>query len=197
MFGFEQWEQLYKYTEATRKGGGSDELTESLNTLDKSSQTNSDGGTELARRSYFGRIQYDYADKYLFEANLRADASSRFPKDNRWGVFPAFSAGWRISEENFIKDNLNWMSNLKLRLGWGRTGNEELSDIYPAVATYAYGSYMFGNTLNTTAYEARYVNSALQWATVTNYEVGLDAGFLDNKLGFELSVYKKKQMTCY
>lgn len=80
LFGFEQWEQLYKYTEATRKGGGSDELTESLNTLDKSSQTNSDGGTELARRSYFGRIQYDYADKYLFEANLRADASSRFPE---------------------------------------------------------------------------------------------------------------------
>ena len=192
LFGFEQWEQIYKYTEATRKGGGSDELTESLNTLDKSSQTNSDGGTELARRSYFGRIQYDYADRYLFEANLRADASSRFPKDNRWGVFPAFSAGWRISEENFIKDNLDWMSNLKLHLGWGRTGNEELSDIYPAVATYAYGSYMFGNTLNTTAYEARYVNSALQWATVTNYEIGLDAGFLNNKLGFELSVYKKK-----
>ncbi|MFR2113138.1 MAG: SusC/RagA family TonB-linked outer membrane protein, partial [Bacteroides fragilis] len=193
LFGFEQWEQIYKYTEATRKGGGSDELTESLNTLDKSSQTNSDGGHELARRSYFGRIQYDYADKYLFEANLRADASSRFPKDNRWGVFPAFSAGWRVSEENFIKDNLNWLSNLKLRLGWGRTGNEELSDdYYPAVATYAYGSYMFGNTLYSTAYESRYVNNALQWATITNYEIGLDAGFLNNKLGFELSVYKKK-----
>ena len=193
LFGFEQWEQIYKYTEATRKGGGSDELTESLNTLDKSSQTNSDGGTELARRSYFGRIQYDYADRYLFEANLRADASSRFPKDNRWGVFPAFSAGWRVSEENFIKDNLNWLSNLKLRLGWGRTGNEELSDdYYPAVATYAYGSYMFGNTLYSTAYESRYVNNALQWATITNYEIGLDAGFLNNKLGFELSVYKKK-----
>lgn len=191
LFGFEQWEQIYKYTEAERKGGGNDELTESLNTLDKSSQTNKDGGNELARRSYFGRIQYDYNDRYLFEANLRADASSRFPKDNRWGVFPAFSAGWRISEESFVKDNLNWLSNLKLRLGWGRTGNEELDDKYPAVATYAYGSYMFGNTLNTTAYEARYVNTALQWATVTNYEVGLDAGFLNNKLGFELSVYKK------
>lgn len=57
----------------------------------------------MARLSYFGRIQYDYAGKYLFEANLRSDASSRFPKDNRWGVFPAFSAGWRISEEAFIK----------------------------------------------------------------------------------------------
>ena len=65
-----------------------------------------------------GRIQYDYAGKYLFEANLRSDASSRFPKDNRWGVFPAFSAGWRISEEAFIKDNVDWLSNLKLRLGW-------------------------------------------------------------------------------
>lgn len=103
LFGFEQWEQIYKYTEATRKGGGSDELTESLNTLDKSSQTNSDGGTELARRSYFGRIQYDYADRYLFEANLRADASSRFPKDNRWGVFPAFSADGESQKRTSLK----------------------------------------------------------------------------------------------
>ena len=79
-------------------------------------------------------------NKYLFEANLRADASSRFPKDNRWGVFPAISAGWRISEETFIKDNVSWISNLKLRLGWGRTGNEELDpdDIYPSIPTYAY-----------------------------------------------------------
>ena len=137
--GFESYEHIYKYTEATRKGGGNDELGESLNTLDESSQKNSDGGYEMARLSYFGRIQYDYLGKYLFEANLRSDASSRFPKDNRWGVFPAFSAGWRISEESFVKDNIDWLSNLKLRLGWGKTGNEELSssDIYPAVPTYA------------------------------------------------------------
>ena len=68
----------------------------------------------MARLSYFGRIQYDYAGKYLFEANLRSDASSRFPKDNRWGVFPAFSAGWRISEENFMKRFEN-LSNLKIK----------------------------------------------------------------------------------
>ena len=192
--GFESYEQLYKYTTATRKGGGSNELDESLNTLDASSQTNTDGGYEMARLSYFGRIQYDFMGKYLFEANLRSDASSRFPKDNRWGVFPAFSAGWRISEESFVKDNIDWLSNLKLRLGWGKTGNEELdaNDIYPAVPTYAYGSYMFGNTLYSTAYESRYVNSNLKWATVTNYEVGLEGGFLNNKLGFELAVYKKK-----
>lgn len=192
--GFEQFEHIYKFTKATRKGGGNDELQESLNTLDKSSQTNEDGGYEVARRSYFGRVQYDYVGKYLFEANVRWDASSRFPKDNRWGVFPAFSAGWRLSEEAFMKDNADWLSNLKLRLGWGKTGNEELKsdDIYPSVATYGYDSYMFGNTLYSTAKESRYVNSALQWATVTNYELGLEAAFLKNKLGFELSLYKKK-----
>lgn len=195
MAGFEQQEYIYKYTEATRKGGGNNELTESLNTLDKSSQTNNDGGYEIGRRSYFGRFQYAFDNKYLFEANLRTDASSRFPKDNRWGVFPAFSAGWRITEESFVKESdMSWLSNLKLRLGWGRTGNEELksSDIYPAIPTYAYGSYMLGNSLYSTAYESRYVNNQLQWATVTNYEAALEAGFLNNKLGFELSVYKKK-----
>ena len=192
--GFEQVDYTYRYTETKRTGGGNDELSESLNTLDASSQTNKDGGYDTGRQSYFGRIQYDYENKYLFEANLRTDASSRFPKDNRWGVFPAFSAGWRVSEETFVKDNLDWLSNLKLRLGWGRTGNEELKsdDIYPAIATYAYGKYMFGNTLYSTAYESRYVNTNLQWATVTNYELGLEAGFLNNKVGFELSLYKKK-----
>ena len=193
--GFEQIYYNYKYTEATRKGGGNDELTESLNTLDKSSQTNKNGGHETARRSYFGRVQYDFNNKYLFEANLRADASSRFPKDSRWGYFPSVSAGWRITEESFVKDaDIKWLSNLKIRAGWGQTGNEELSDsdIYPSIATYAYGSYMFGNSLYSTAYETRYVNSQLKWATVTNYEGAIEAGFLNNRLGFELAIYKKK-----
>lgn len=192
--GGESVRYTYRYTTASRTGGGNDELGESLNTLDASTQKNSDGGYETARQSYFGRVQYDFQNKYLFEANFRSDASSRFPKDNRWGFFPAFSAGWRISEESFIKDNVEWLSNLKLRLGWGKTGNEELksSDIYPAVSTYAYGSTMLGGSLYSTAYESRYVNNALQWATVTNYELGIEAGFLNNQIGFELSLYKKK-----
>ena len=196
--GAEQVEYTYRYTETSRTGGGSDDLPESLNTLDASSQKNLDGGHETARLSYFGRIQYDYENKYLFEANMRADASSRFPKDNRWGFFPAFSAGWRLSEEAFIKDRFDWLSNLKLRLGWGRTGNEELKsdDIYPAVSTYAYNAKnhltMFGNTLYSTVHESRYVNSNLKWATVTNYELGLEAAFLNNMVGFELSLYKKR-----
>ena len=191
--GMESYDVKSRYVTADRKGGGNNNLDESLNTLDASSQKNSNGGTEMTRLSYFGRLQYNYAGKYLFEANVRRDASSRFPKNSRWGTFPAFSAGWRISEEAFMK-NVDWLSNLKLRLGWGKTGNEELSstDLYPAVPTYAYGSYMFGNTLYSTAYESRLVNDQLKWATVTNYELGIDAGFFNNKLTMELSVYKKK-----
>lgn len=191
--GMESYDVKYRYVTANRKGGGNNNLDSSLNTLDASSQKNSSGGTEMTRLSYFGRLQYNYAGKYLFEANVRRDASSRFPKDSRWDTFPAFSAGWRISEEAFMK-NVDWLSNLKLRLGWGKTGNEELksSDLYPAVPTYAYGSYMFGNSLYSTAYESRLVNDQLKWATVTNYELGIDAGFLNNKLTMELSVYKKK-----
>lgn len=191
--GMESYDVKSRYVTASRKGGGNNNLDSSLNTLDASSQKNSNGGTEMTRLSYFGRLQYNYAGKYLFEANVRRDASSRFPKNSRWGTFPAFSAGWRISEEAFMK-NIDWLSNLKLRLGWGKTGNEELSstDLYPAVPTYAYGSYMFGNTLYSTAYESRLVNDQLKWATVTNYELGIDAGFFNNKLTMELSVYKKK-----
>lgn len=189
----ESYDVKSRYVTASRKGGGNNNLDSSLNTLDASSQKNTNGGTEMTRLSYFGRLQYNYAGKYLFEANVRRDASSRFPKDSRWGTFPAFSAGWRISEEAFMK-NVDWLSNLKLRLGWGKTGNEELKsdDLYPAVPTYAYGSYMFGNSLYSTAYESRLVNDQLKWATVTNYELGIDAGFLNNKLTMELSVYKKK-----
>ncbi len=192
--GFEQLEMIHKYTKATRKGGGNNELQESMNTLDASSQKNDDGGHQTARRSYFARGQYDFSDRYLFEANIRFDASSRFPADSRWGAFPAFSAGWRITEEDFMKNSsATWLSNLKLRLGWGQTGNEELKsdDIYPSIPTYGYESHMFNNSLYSTAYESRYVNNQLQWATVTNYDLGIEAGFLDNKVGFEFSGYKK------
>uniref|UniRef100_A0AB33JNP8 TonB-dependent receptor n=5 Tax=unclassified Prevotella TaxID=2638335 RepID=A0AB33JNP8_9BACT len=194
LLGYEQVDYNYRYTKASRQGGGSNDLQESLNTLDSDGQKNEDGGYDTGRRSYFGRIQYDFDDKYLFEANMRADGSSIFPKANRWGYFPAVSAAWRLSEEQFIKNGAPWISNLKVRLGWGKTGNEELAadNVYPAIPTYSYGTSVLGSTLTTTTHESRYVNSDLKWATVTNYELGIEAGFLDNKFGFELDLYKKK-----
>lgn len=192
--GFEQIDYRYKHLEAERKGGGNNELQESLSTLDASSQTNKESRYEIAHRSYFARAQYGFADKYLLEANVRIDGSSRFSSDNRWGAFPAVSVGWRITEEEFMKNaDITWLSNLKLRAGWGQTGNEELSEseAYLYIPSYAYKSYMFNNTLYSTAYESRYANTDLKWATVNSIEGAIEASFLNNKVGFELAGYKK------
>lgn len=189
--GYEQYQSKYTFAEASRKGGGNNDLGESLNTLDPSNQYNKSGGNDMARQSYFGRVQYNFNSKYFFEANVRADASSRFAKDNRWGYFPSFSAAWRISQEKFMAGSSNWLSNLKLRVGYGKTGNEEVDGNYEYMSTYAYESYIFGETKYPTVYDKRYANADLRWATITNYEGAIEAGFLNNKLGFELAVYHK------
>lgn len=189
--GYESQRYITRTSTMTRTGGGDNALTDVLGSLSQTGMTNGDSSSELNRRSWFGRVQYDYMGKYLFEANLRADASSRFPKDNRWGYFPAMSAAWRISEESFMEASRGWLNQLKLRLGWGRTGNEELDEFYPAVATYAYSNFMIGNALYSALYESRYVNNKLKWATVTNWELGVEAAFLNNRLTFEGSIYKR------
>ena len=87
-------------------------------------------GDAYALLSYFGKFNYSYASKYLASATLRYDGSSKFGADNRWAVFPAFSLGYRISEEAFMEKTRDWLSDLKLRFGWGQTGNQELSLIH-------------------------------------------------------------------
>lgn len=191
--GYESQRYMYRYTKASRTGGGDNALDQVLGSLSTSGMGNDDGGIDLNRQSWFGRVTYDFDSRYLFEANLRADASSRFPKDNRWGYFPAASAAWRISQEGFMEGTRDWLSQLKIRLGWGRTGNEELGDdYYPSVATYAYSNFLLGPNLYSALYESRYVNNNLKWATVTNWELGLEAAFFNNMITFEGSVYKRK-----
>lgn len=190
--GYESQHYITRTSKMTRTGGGDNALDDVLNSLSQTGMSNSDESSALNRRSWFGRVQYDFMGKYLFEANLRADASSRFPKDSRWGYFPAMSAAWRISEEGFMDSTRGWLNQLKLRLGWGRTGNEELDEFYPAVATYAYSSdLMIGNALYSALYESRYVNNKLKWANVTNWELGVEAAFFNNRLTFEGSLYKR------
>src|SRR5690606_10676240 len=94
-----------------------------------------------------GRVNYSYKDKYLFEANARYDGSSRFAKTNRWGLFPSFSVGWRISEESFMKD-LSWIDQLKIRASWGQIGNQEIGRFqYVNLVSSGYG-YPFGGVYN-------------------------------------------------
>lgn len=139
--------------------------------------------------SYFGRINYDIADKYLFTFTLRADGSDKFGADNKFGYFPSGAFAWRVSEENFMKKQ-NIISNLKLRLSLGQTGNAEIGG--NTYGFYATGSnYVFGNSLATGVSESQLPNSHLKWETTTEFNVGLDWGVLNNRLTGSIEYYQK------
>ncbi|ADF50801.1 MAG: TonB-dependent receptor [Zunongwangia sp.] len=136
---------------------------------------------EWALFSYFGSATYSYQDKYLITANLRADASSRFSKDNRWGYFPSISAGWTISKENFM-DNLDWLNQLKLRASWGQLGNQEIPN-YAYLTLYRRDAdrYLI----------SRYGNPDLKWETTAQVNIGIDFGLYSNKLSGSIDYFEK------
>lgn len=148
------------------------------------------GGTasEWGLRSIFGRLDYDFAGKYLFEANLRRDGSSRFAEGNKYGTFPSFSVGWRLSEENFLK-NVQWLSSLKIRASWGQLGNQ-LIGTYPFASTINLGTnYIFGNAPANGAAQTDMANSQISWEETTTKGIGLDLGVLGNKLNVTYDYY--------
>lgn len=138
-----------------------------------------------AIQSVFGRINYDYNGKYLFEASLRADGSSRFAEGHRWGVFPSFSAGWNIQREQFM-ESFSWLSELKFRASWGMLGDAEKVGYYPTaqVLTYNPKIYTFNNALVGGAYNATSVNRNITWEVAEQTNFGLDIGFLDQRIKF-------------
>lgn len=142
--------------------------------------------------SYFARLNYSYKDRYLLEANFRADASSRFHKDNRWGFFPSFSAGWRINQESFMQD-ASWIDNLKLRASWGQLGNINNVGQYDYFATYVQGgNYNFENTIVSGIREGKPANPGLGWETVTITNVGVDFDILNGLFSFTGEFYDKQ-----
>jgi TonB-linked SusC/RagA family outer membrane protein len=140
--------------------------------------------------SYFGRINYDIADKYLFTFTLRADGSDRFGKDNRYGYFPSGAFAWRVIEEPFMK-NQNLVSNLKLRLSYGQTGNAEIGG--NAYGFYSAGStnYVIGGVLQTGVSQSQLPNSRLKWETTTEFNIGIDWGLFDNRLTGTFEYFNK------
>lgn len=147
----------------------------------------------LRMLSYFGRINYALSDKYLFEMNLRSDASSRFKEGYRWGVFPAFSAGWRLGEEDFIKD-LGVFSNLKLRASWGKLGNQNIDNYWPYLGVISQTnalSYSFKGTFAPGAAITSLVDETISWETAITTDVGIEVGLLDNRLSIEADYFSK------
>lgn len=161
-------------------------------------RTNGGSATEQAYRSWFGRIAYSWADRYLVQANIRRDASSRFHKDHRWGNFPSFSAGWVISEEPFMKNaGLDWLSYLKVRGSWGILGNERISsNYYPYQAAINFSTALFfenGKVVSKqSASQWAYAVQDLTWEKTASTDIGVDINFFDNRLRFTGEWFKKK-----
>ena len=146
---------------------------------------------DWALRSYFGRINYNYKGKYLFEANARYDGSSRFDKEYRWGFFPSFSAGWRLSEEAFFESIRPVVNNLKMRVSWGQLGNNNLNSNYGYQATYANQNYSFGGDVASGMAATALPNKILTWETATVTDIGFDLAFFRNKLTFSVDIFDK------
>lgn len=171
----------YRKVTAFRKDFPNSEITD-INGGDSSTQTNSGYSRELALLSYFGRVNYDYKGKYLLEANFRADASSRFAKGFRWGYFPSFSAGWRISEEDFMEGTKGWLQSLKFRGSWGLLGNQDAvsDEYYPSLPTLYIGkNYPFGGVVSQGITVVSHKVTTISWEKSKNWGIGFDANFLD------------------
>ena len=143
--------------------------------------------------SYYSRVQYGYQGKYLLSASIRRDASSRFGTANRYGTFPSVSAGWRISQENFLK-SLTFIDDLKLRFSYGKSGNNNIGD-YSAIPTVTSANYSFGGNTALAAtgqIPSGLPNPYLKWETANTYDAGLDATVLHNRINIIFDVYEKK-----
>lgn len=149
------------------------------------------GASEFALQSFFSRINYIYDRKYLFEFNMRRDASSRFGSANRYGNFPSASAGWRLSEENFMK-RVNWISDLKLKASWGINGNDNIGN-YLFAQTYNVGlDYFLGNSIVSAAAQTLLANPDIKWETIEQYDIGLDAGLFRNSLTLSADYFNRR-----
>lgn len=186
--GYEEFRKWGRTTDISKKGM----LDTSLTDFDALTEPDYISGstTEFSSRSVFGRVTYAYDSRYLFEANIRYDGSSRFAADNRWGVFPSFSAGWRLSEEPFLK-KAAWLDNLKLRASWGQLGNNSIGN-YEWQAVYATAPhYAFGNNEVPGIGMGSFSNYNLEWETTTVTNIGLDFTTLNNRLNGTVEVYHK------
>ena len=180
--GFDDWE--HAYVENTEKGHADRKVS---------------GGPYDATRgqSFFARLGWSWKDRYMVNATMRADGSSKFAKGHRWGYFPSVSAGWTLTEEDFMKSAASWLDFLKLRLSWGQVGNANINCYqYLAPVTTSNTNYNFGATGGTDAwvmgaYTERLANEKVKWETSEQYNVGLDARFLRQRLSLTLDGYIK------
>lgn len=157
-----------------------------------------DGIGDISRRAWIGRLGYDYKGKYIIDFAARYDASSRFPKANRWGLFPSVSAAWRLSEEPFIKNNLTWVNNFKVRASWGRLGDDASAGTYPPTVV-GYNieknrlGWYYDSSLMVGVSPTSIPNPDLTWYTSDTYNLGVDLDLWNQKLGATFEIFERRR----
>ncbi|MFT3935174.1 MAG: TonB-dependent receptor [Chitinophagaceae bacterium] len=198
---YEQYENKNDYLQAGRTNYVSTTLDQ-IFAGDPKTQVNDGTAYHTARKNYFGRVDYSYAEKYLLQFNWRYDGSQNFPSANRYGFFPGVSAGWRISEEKFWKEGVPFVNYFKIKGSWGRIGNDKVQ--YLGVdQNFAYlTNYTFANNAvfggsNPAGYtglqQIQTANPNIHWEVGTTYNIGLESKFLNNAFTFELDVFKQSR----
>ena len=150
--------------------------------------------TEHRLSSMFARVGYDFDERYMLQATVRRDGSSRFGSNNKYGVFPSFSLGWNIMNENFMESTRKWLSNMKLRVSWGKNGNDNIGDFLYTTLTSMGSNYYFGTNSNLTigSKANRLANPDLKWEESEQTDIGLDLAFFNSALTFTADYYIKK-----
>lgn len=195
---YEQREDLEDYLEAYRQYDI--DALDQINAGSDTNKNNAGSQSELANVSFVGRINYDYMSKYLLELAFRQDGSAKFYKDHRWGFFPSVSAGWRISEESFIKDNTSVLDNLKLRLSYGKMGDDKGKDnevrAFQHLTGYNYPggyTYILGSNVIKSLDSKGLPNIAYTWFTSEIYNAGVDVSLWNRLLEGSLDVFYRKR----
>ncbi len=188
------WEQEdYRYVQGSRDKFPGNDLPY-LNAGSPDNQKSEGTGNAWAIQSGFGRLRYNFNERYLFESTVRYDGSSRFPQSKKFGFFPSVAAGWRLSEENFFKENesLGFISNLKLKVSWGRLGNQNIGN-YPYQSVYELGqNYPFGDTYTQGAAVTTAVDPTIKWEETETVDGGLEAVFWNGLLSVNASYFNRR-----
>lgn len=188
MIGSSAQNNVYNYMNASVK----DFLSDGNNQLNNGLLDPTVGGSknDWALLSFFGRVNYSYDNKYLLTATVRRDGTSRISKGNRWGTFPSFSGAWRISEESFYKEN-DWVTDVKLRAGYGVTGNQGVLDNYAYTTRLKTSQYVFNGTPVSTLYPLVMPNPNIKWETVKQANIGFDVSLIKQRVNVTFDAYVK------
>ena len=188
--------QLTEESTAFRQGFPNNDVTV-LDVGSAEGMQNSGRAEEWALDSYLARLRYSFKNKYLVEGVVRHDGSSRFRPSRKYATFPSVAVGWRISEENFLKESISWLNELKLKASWGRLGNQTVNRVNGGVYPYQNiletdFNYPFGNSINTGVARVNVTDPNLTWETTESLDIGLESSFLNNKINFSATYFNRE-----